>query len=131
ALPFHAGAFVAADVDVGGREDPGDLGQHVPQEVEDLVGDAQDVVGDAPDLAHAHLLLGEVPEIRVGGDGGLHVAGQVDLGHDHDAPLPGVLDEAVQLVLRVGAAVRRAVELPGLIVPAHVADQGLLAPGPD
>src|SRR5699024_639385 len=93
ALPFHARALVSADVHVRGGEEIRDLGEHVAQEVEDLVGDAQDVIGDPPDLAHAELLVREVPQLRVGGDRRLHVPGQIHLGHDHDPATAGVLDQ--------------------------------------
>ena len=52
-------------------------------------------------------------EFRIRGDGGLRVAGHFDLGNDGDVPLGGVRDDLADVVLRVEAAVRLAVECSG------------------
>ena len=53
---------------------------------------------------------GAAAQFRVGGDGGLAVAGHVDFGDDGDVPLGRVGDDLAEVVLGVVAAVRQAVE---------------------
>lgn len=111
AFPFHAGAFVSAEVDVGPWEHVRDLVQHAPAEVEHGVVDPEDVLADPPAGPRVQPDAGPVAEFGVGGEGGAGVAGHLDLGDDAH-PAPGrVGDEPGQLRPGVGALVRDPVTL--------------------
>ncbi len=88
-LPLVLRALVAADVDELAGEEGQHLLQHVLEEREGLVLHVVDVAAHAPPGAHGEPLAG-VAELGVGGDGGLRVAGHLDLGHDRDEALLGV-----------------------------------------
>ncbi|CAM3661088.1 hypothetical protein STAL104432_27240 [Streptomyces albus] len=126
--PFVLGCLVAADVDVGGGEDVEDFFEDVFVEAQDVVGGGQQVRADSPVGPHAE--RGGVDgvggaEFGVGGDGGLGVAGQLDLGDDGDVPFGGVGDDLAQVVLGVVAAVRAFVPQRRGTVP----DAGAGPPG--
>ena len=111
-------------MDVLGREDVHDLGEDILQEGEGLfLAYAKDIFGHAP--AGPNLIgTAGAAQFRIGGEGGDHVAGQVDLGDDGDVALGGIGHDLAHLVLGVEAAVADAVV--GVEV---LADAGSVAPG--
>ena len=125
-LPFRNGALVAAYVDIRAGEDLGELVEHVCAETDGPFLEVQHVLADAPAGVHLELAPG-VPELRVRGDGGQHVPGHVDLGHDGDEPPGRVGHDLGQVGLGVVATVGRAVAAALRIV----ARRRLAPPGSD
>ena len=117
-------SLVAADVDVLGREDVQHLGQDVLQEGEGfLLAHAEDVFGDAPAGPDVIRAAGAA-QLRIGGQGRDHVAGQVHLRDDGDVALRGVGHDLAHLVLGIETAVADAVARVEVL-----ADAGAAAPG--
>ena len=123
-LPAHLRALVTADVDVLGREDVHDLGEDILQEGEGLfLAYAKDIFGHAP-AGPDFVRTAGAAQFRIGGEGGDHVAGEVDLRDDGDVALGGIGHDLAHLLLGVEAAVADAVV--GVEV---LADAGSVAPG--
>ena len=95
-------------MDVGAREQFDELVEDVLVELDHVVGDGQYLVEDAPSGPHRD--LADLAEFGVGVDGGLGVAGHVDLRDHRDVPLGGVGDDLADVVLGEEAAVRAPVE---------------------
>ncbi len=125
-LPLGGGDLVAADVDERGVEDLGDGVEDVAGELEGGLGGLEDLLEHAEGGGDALAVPGA--ELGVGGQDGAGVAGEVDLGDDHDVPFAPVGDDLPQVGERVVAAVRGAV---GAGLVAGVADDGLGPPGGD
>ncbi len=96
--------LVAADVNVRARGQRGQLADHVVQEaVGDLLVDAQRAEADL-DAGVERWGDAVAVQLRIRGQRGVGVAGQVDLRHDVDVAAAGVLDQLCVLGLRVVAA---------------------------
>lgn len=111
-LPLVLGAFVAPDVHERRGEEREDLVEHLLVEPQGVVGGRQYVGVDAPgvpDLQGGGVDDVGVAELRVRGDGGLRMPGNVDLRDDGDMPLGGIGDDLADVVLGVVAAVRALV----------------------
>src|SRR5581483_5371635 len=96
--------LVAADVDERPGREPGELPDHVGDEVvDDRLADAERAEADV-DARVERGRLAVARELRVGGEGRMDVAGHVDLGDDLDVPRRRVPNEVGVLALRVVAA---------------------------
>jgi len=81
----------------------------------------EDVLVHAPPRPHGNGVP-RVAELGIRGDGGLGMARHLDLRHDRDEARARVGDDLTDVVLRVEAAVRLAVEPPRgrvMVLPAH------------
>ena len=104
-LPTQFGALVAADMNVFRGENIHHLEQYVFDKFEGLVlTGAEHIVADAP-LSRNLIRATGAAQLGVGGQGGHHVAGQVDFGDDGDTQVGGILHDVAQLVLRIESAV--------------------------
>ena len=127
-LPLGLRRLVAADMDPASREQRHHFRQHVLIEADGRVSGIEDVLVHAP--AHPD---GEgvaaVAELGIRGNGGLGMTRHLDLRHDRHEARAGVGHDLADVVLRVEATVRLAVEPPLGRVPIGPADDRLRAPG--
>ena len=101
-LPQPVLALVPADVDEAEGEQVHDDLEHLGDEVERLLPRPEQVVGVRP-VGRIDVRQARVAELGMGTDRGGHVAGQIDLGHDLDAELSGMLDHRGDVLRTVGA----------------------------
>ncbi len=94
------------------------LGKIFSQFVEDVCAEpdrpflqVEDVLADPPAGVDLELASG-IAQLGVGGDGGEHVPGHIDLGHNGDEPSGGVGHDLGQVGLGVVAAMRGVVAQP-------------------
>lgn len=102
--PFAAADLITADVDESGRKHLTQLVEHVTGEPGGAIAHVEHVRGDSPRGAH---LGGRVAEPGTGGDRGLGVPGELDLGDHGHAAVGRVVHQAA---LGVEAPVRGPVE---------------------
>ena len=120
ALPHGFRTLVAAYVYILRREECHHLVKHIVDEMERFViAHTQHTVRHAPLLPH---LVGPsgAAQFGVGGQGGLHVAGHVNLGYDGDVAFGSVAHNVLDVLLCVIPAIGCAV-----ILAAVVSDDGL------
>ena len=104
-LPTHFGALVTTDMNVFRGENIHHLEQYVVDKFESLVlTGAEHIVADAP-LSRNLIRATGTTQLGVGGQGGHHVAGQVDFGDDGDTQVGGILHDVAQFVLRIESAI--------------------------
>ena len=96
-------------MEVRRREDVHQLRKDVFEEpVRLLLAGAEHLFGDAPGRADAVGPAG-ASQLRIGGQGPLHVSGEVDFGDDRDAPFFRIGDDFAHLLLGIVAPVADAV----------------------
>jgi len=113
-------------MDVGAVKELQHLGQDCLHEGDRGLLHVQDLFARSPVGQDLNRLVAG-SQLRVGGDGGLHVPGHVDLGHHGHVPGLGIGHDLADLILGIEAPMWLAVILG---VPARAADQGLGPPGP-
>ena len=98
-----------------------DLFEHALHELDGRLLWIEDVLADAPDAARLDQ-HGQIAQLRIGADGGVHVAGHVDLRHDGDMAGLGIGHDLADLILGVEAAVGHVVKAvrPVMVVADQV-----------
>jgi hypothetical protein len=132
--PLVLRALVATDVHEGGGEELDDLVEDVAEELDRALLHVEHVRVDAPFGPRLQLCPRDA-EVGVRSDRRLRVAGELDLGHDGDAPRGRIRHDLADVVLRVEAAVRPAVHRgvgPGAHLglrspPAHLGEERIPA----
>lgn len=105
-VPIVGGGFVAAEVDVGGRENVFQLVKNGIVKFPDFgVGGANEFFGNAGDFANFEFRVWEANHLGVGTGEGLVMAGHIDFGDDFDVMLCGVAHDVLELGFGVDAAV--------------------------
>ncbi len=84
AFPHLVANLVAGEIEVRCGEQPSDLGEDASDEV---IGLRVRRIEGAP--------VG-IEELGIGSSGGAGMAGHLDLGHDHDVPVGGILDDLAE-----------------------------------
>ena len=127
-LPLGLRGLVAAHMDPAVGEQRHHLGEDVLLELYRRVCGIQDVLVHAPGRPDGKRVAA-VAELGIRGNGGLGMAGHLDLGHDRHEAGAGVGDDLADIVLRVEATVRLAVEPPSGRILVRPPDDRLPAPG--
>ncbi|MNU93097.1 hypothetical protein D3C71_830290 [compost metagenome] len=111
-LPLVLHCFVATDVDVLAREHLHDFGQDVFQELQRFIARIEQVRIHAPVGGRLRRAIHHTV-FRIGGNGGLRMAGNIHFRHHGDVACGGVGDHVADLLLRIETAVqmRRAVRV--------------------
>ena len=117
-LPPRLRDLVPPDVDVRAGEEVADLVEHILEELDRGVPGAEDVLVHPPRFSHLERPAG-AGQLRVRGERGQRMAGELDLRNDHHVPQRGVVDHLPDLRLRVEPAVPGRIELHVAVRPDH------------
>jgi hypothetical protein len=108
AFPLRRRTFVAPDVHWAVGKEARDVADHLFGEIEGFGPDVEDVIRNAPARPDLEWLA-HVAQLRVRGDDGLRVTGQIDFGDYLHAPFDRVLSDDGEIVRAVRATVGNVV----------------------